>query len=322
MKILVTGSSGLVGKALVDELARAGHTVCRLLRPESPSGVGATKSVPLRWNPAIGELEGAAAGADAVVNLAGASIAGGRWTAARKKLLATSRVDATRQLVTAVGRLAPPPKVFVSASAVGYYGNRGDEELTEESASGNDFLAGVCRAWEEEAAKAERHGMRVVQLRFGIILAKQGGALQKMLPPFRMGVGGRLASGQQWMSWVTLADVVRVIQFALEGSGMRGATGVAPLRSAVNVAPVRGALNVVAPQPVRNVEFTRALAKALRRPAIFPAPAFALRLALGEMAEALLLSSQRVLPKKLEQAGYTFLHPEIGGALAAILTTR
>src|SRR3989442_6898646 len=257
MKILVTGSSGLVGMALVDELARAGHTVCRLLRPESPSGVGATKSVPLRWNRATGELEGAAAGADAVVNLAGASIAGGRWTAARKKLLATSRVDATRQLVTAAGRLAPPPKVLVSASAVGYYGSRGDEELTEESASGNDFLAGVCRPWEPEAAKAERHGMRVVQLRFGIILAKQGGALQKMLPPFRMGVGGRLGSGQQWMSWVSLADVVRVIQFALEGVAVRGQ---------VNVAPVRGALNVVAPQPVRNVEFTRALAKALRRP--------------------------------------------------------
>ena len=164
--------------------------------------------------------------------------------------------------------------------------------------------------------------MRVVQLRFWIILSKQGGALQKMLPTFRIGVGGRIGSVQKWMSWVTLANVVRVIQFALEGSGMRGATGVAPLRSAVNVAPVRGALNVVAPQPVRNVEFTRALAKALRRPAIFPAPAFALRLALGEMAEALLLSSQRVLPKKLEQAGYTFLHPEIGGALAAILTRR
>ena len=322
MKILVTGSTGLVGTALVKALSQEGHTLCRLLRPQSVVAGGTKTGFDVPWNPATGELEGAAAGADAVVNLAGASIAGGRWTAARKKLLATSRVDATRQLVTAVGRLAPPPKVFVSASAVGYYGSRGDEELTEESASGNDFLAGLCRAWEEEAAKAERHGMRVAHLRFGIILAKQGGALQKMLPPFRMGVGGRLGSGQQWMSWVTLADVVRVIQFALEGSGMRGATGVAPLRSAVNVAPVRGALNVVAPQPVRNVEFTRALAKALRRPAIFPAPAFALRLALGEMAEALLLSSQRVLPKKLEQAGYTFLHPEIGGALAAILTTR
>ena len=314
MKILVTGSTGLVGTALVKALSQEGHTLCRLLRPQSVVAGGTKTGFDVPWNPATGELEGAAAGADAVVNLAGASIAGGRWTAARKKLLATSRVDATRQLVTAVGRLAPPPKVFVSASAVGYYGNRGDEELTEESASGNDFLAGVCRAWEEEAAKAERHGMRVVQLRFGIILAKQGGALQKMLPPFRMGVGGRLGSGQQWMSWVTLADVVRVIQFALEGSAMRGATGVAPLRS--------GALNVVAPQPVRNVEFTRALAKELRRSAIFPAPAFALRLVLGEMAEALLLSSQRVLPKKLEQAGYNFLHPELGGALAAVLATK
>ena len=304
MKILVTGSSGLVGTALVGELLRGGHTVFRLLRPESSAGAVSTKGIALRWNPTTGELEGAAGGANAVVNLAGASIAGGRWTAARKRLLATSRVEATRQLVAAVARLVPPPKIFVSASAIGYYGNRGDELLTEDSAPGDDFLSGVCRAWEAEAAKAKEHGMRVVQLRFGIILAKHGGALQKMLLPFRLGVGGRLGSGQQWMSWVTLADVVAIIQLALQTDSLRG--------------PV----NAVAPQPVSNAEFTRALAKALHRPAIFPAPALALRLALGEMADALLLSSQRMMPKRLEQSGYGFLHPELGGALAAMLATK
>ena len=304
MKILVTGSSGLVGTALVAELTRAGHTVCRLLRPESASQPGPTKGIPVRWNPATGELEGTAAGADAVVNLAGASIASGRWNEGRKRLLATSRVDATRQLVAAMGKLNPRPRTFISASAIGYYGNRDDESLTEESAPGNDFLTELCVAWEAEAAKAREHGLRVAQLRFGIVLAKQGGALAKMLLPFRLGAGGRIGSGRQWMSWVTLEDVVAVIRFALENSA------------------VNGAFNAVAPQPVRNADFTRILAKALHRPAIFPAPAFALRLALGEMADALLLSSQRVVPKKLEQAGYRFLHPELAGALAAVLSER
>ena len=304
MKILVTGSSGLVGTALVAELTRAGHTVCRLLRPESTSAPGPTKGIPVRWNPATGELEGTAAGADAVVNLAGASIASGRWNEGRKRLLATSRVDATRQFVAAMGKLNPRPRTFISASAIGYYGSRGDESLTEESAPGNDFLAGLCVAWEAEAAKAREHGLRVAQLRFGIILAKHGGALAKMLLPFRLGAGGRVGSGRQWMSWVALEDVVAMIRFALENSA------------------VSGAFNAVAPQPVRNVEFTRVLARALHRPAIFPAPPFALRLALGEMADALLLSSQRVVPRKVEQAGYRFVHPELAGALAAVLSER
>lgn len=298
MKILVTGSSGLVGTALVERLVGEGHTVCRLMRPESQTSGG---GIAVRWNPAAGEIDAAAAGADAVVHLAGASIAGGRWNAARKAVLRSSRVDATRLLVSALARLRPTPKVMIAAAAVGYYGNRGDETLTEESAPGSDFLSRMARDWEAEAAKAEALGIRVARLRFGVILAKRGGALGKMLPAFRLGVGGRLGSGRQWMSWLTLDEAVAMIQFAL-----------------VNEA-ARGALNAVAPEPVRNAEFTRVLAKALRRPAIFPAPAFALRLALGEMADALLLSSQRAVPRKLQELGYRFAHPELTAALEQVL---
>jgi len=189
----------------------------------------------------------------------------------------------------------------VSASAIGIYGNRGDELLTEESKAGTDFLADLARDWEAEALKAEALGIRVVLARFGIILSREGGALAKMLLPFKLGAGGRLGSGEQWMSWVTLEDVIGVLRMAIEK------------------ATVRGVVNVVAPQPVKNTEFTKVLAKALHRPALLPAPAFALRLALGEMADALLLSSQRVAPKTLEQAGYRFLRPELPAALSAIL---
>lgn len=301
MKILVTGSTGLVGTALVSALLREGHAVRRLLRPESKSPL-AGGGIPVRWNLATGELEGAAAGTDAVVNLAGASIASGRWSEKRKALLRTSRVGATRQLVASLARLDPPPRVLISASAIGYYGNRGNELLDEESAPGDDFLGKLCVEWEAEAAKAEATGMRVVHMRFGIIMAKHGGALQKMLPPFRLGAGGRLGSGQQWMSWVMLEDIVSMIRFSLENDSLRGP------------------MNAVAPQPARNLDFTRALARALHRPAIFPAPAIALRLALGEMADALLLSSQRVLPQKLEKFGYRFLHSDLASALAAVLS--
>ncbi|HVS74090.1 MAG TPA: TIGR01777 family oxidoreductase [Candidatus Acidoferrales bacterium] len=301
MKILVTGSTGLVGTALTGALLREGHTVCRLVRPESAASVQGGGEIAVKWNPATGEMEGSAAGADAVVNLAGASIASGRWNAARKSLLLSSRVNATRQLVGALGRLNPAPKVLVSAAATGYYGNRGDNVLTEESAPGDGFLAELARDWEAEAARAEALGMRVARLRFGVILAKRGGALPQMMLPFRLGAGGRIGSGRQWMSWLTLDDAVAMIRFALENEA------------------ARGALNAVAPQAVRNAEFTRALAKALHRPAIFPAPAFALRLALGEMADALLLSSQRVVPQKLQQMGYRFVHPELAGALEEVL---
>jgi uncharacterized protein len=303
MKILVTGSTGLVGNALVSALAKDGHTVCRLMRPESAVAGGTKDGFNVAWNPATGELGGAAVGADAVVNLAGASIAGGRWTAERKALLRTSRIDTTRALVTALAKMNARPRVLVSASAIGIYGNRGDELLTEESKAGSDFLAGLAQEWEAEALKAEALGIRVMLARFGIILAREGGALAKMLLPFKLAVGGKLGSGQQWMSWVTLEDVVEI------------------LRMAVEKADARGAVNVVAPQPVRNAEFTKVLAKSLHRPALFPAPAFALRLVLGEMADALLLSSQHVAPQRLEQSGYQFLHADLASAMAAMLAT-
>ncbi len=301
MKILVTGSSGLVGTALGSVLARAGHTVCRLVRPQSASGERAAEGFAVEWNPATGELGGAGVGADAVVNLAGASIADGRWSKQRKELLGASRIDTTRVLVNALAKMNARPSVLVSASAIGIYGNRGDETLTEESTPGTDFLAGLAQEWEAEALKAEALGIRVVLARFGIILAREGGALPKMLTPFKLGVGGRLGSGRHWMSWVTLEDVVGALRLTVENSS------------------ARGAINFVAPQPVQNVEFTKVLAKALHRPALFPAPAFALRLAVGEMADALLLSSQRVVPRALEKLGYRYLQPDLMTALAAIL---
>jgi uncharacterized protein len=304
MKVLVTGSSGLVGTALGQTLARAGHTVCRLVRPESAAGEGANEGFAVAWNPATGELGGAGVGADAVVNLAGASIADGRWTTQRKEQLRTSRIDTTRALVNALAKMNARPSVLVSASAIGIYGNRSDETLTEASKPGTDFLAGLAQEWEAEALKAEALGIRVVLARFGIILAREGGALPKMLLPFKFGAGGKLGSGQQWMSWVTLEDVVGILRFAIENNSARG--------------PV----NIVSPQPVQNAEFTKVLAKALHRPALFPAPAFALRLALGETADALLLSSQRVAPQVLGKLGYRFLHADLTSALAAVLARR
>lgn len=303
MKILMTGSTGFVGTALCQDLQRAGHTVCRLVRP----GTAADKSrgadgFDVNWNPATGELGGAAVGADAVVNLAGASIAEGRWTTERKKLLLASRVDTTRALVQALSKMAARPRVLVSASGIGYYGSCGDQVLTEESPLGQDFLSRLGQEWEAEAAKAEALGIRVVRARFGIILAKHGGALPRMARPFLWGVGGKVGSGKQWMSWVTIQDVVGILRFALENGA------------------ARGPLNVVSPQPVRNAEFTKVLAKALHRPAFFPAPAFALRLLLGEMADELLLSSQRALPAQLEKLGYRFLFPDLEAALSRMFS--
>ena len=310
MKILVTGSSGLVGTALATALASAGHTVCRLVRPQSAAGAAAKEGFAVAWNPATGELGGAGVGSDAVVNLAGASIADGRWTPERKALLRSSRINTTHALVNAIAKMNARPNVLVSASAIGIYGDRGDETLTEESKPGTDFLARVAQEWEAEAMNAEALGVRVVLARFGIILAREGGALLKMMLPFKIGAGGKLGSGRQWMSWVTLQDVVAILRLAIEGASSKGA---------VNAAPARGAINVVSPQPLQNVEFTKVLAKVMHRPAVFPAPVFALRLALGEMADALLLSSQRVAPQALEKVGYRFLHPDLTSALDAIL---
>ncbi|MGB2622553.1 MAG: TIGR01777 family oxidoreductase [Candidatus Acidiferrum sp.] len=301
MKILVTGSSGLVGTALVRSLVEAGHTVCRLVRPNTVQKLHANDGFQVAWNPETGELGGAAVGADAVVNLAGASIAGKRWTSQRKAELRSSRIDTTRALVIALAKMNARPRVLVSASATGFYGDRGDELLTEESSPGTDFISTLAKAWEAEALKAEALGIRVVILRFGIALARDGGALPKMMLPFRFFAGGKIGSGKQWMSWIALEDVIEILRFALENG------------------EVRGPVNLVSPQPVQSAEFTKTLAAVLHRPALFPVPPFALRLALGEMADALLLSSQRVLPQKLEKFGYRFLHADLRSALDAVL---
>jgi uncharacterized protein len=329
MRVVITGSSGLVGSALTDSLVRDGHTVVRLVRTgakkEDRKSGGKRRQkqsersgqrsdggtiVNVAWNPNTCDLEGEPfgadrdkiEGADAAVNLAGASIAGESWSEERKALLRSSRVHITRELVCALEKLEDGPKALISASAIGYYGNRGDEVLTEEGKAGDGFLARLAQEWEAEAVKAEALGMRVARLRFGIILAKHGGALPQMMRPFKLGAGGRIGSGQQWMSWITLADTVAVIRKVLENRA------------------VSGAVNVVAPQPVRNADFARALGRAMHRPAIFPTPAFALKFALGEMAEALLLASQRVAPARLEQLGHRFSQCDLSSALASVLT--
>ena len=297
MKVAITGASGLVGTALVNALESDGHKVVRLVRPG-----GTVLAEDVRWNPAAAELDAAALeGCDAVVNLAGASIGEGRWSEKRKQILRDSRVDSTRVLVSGLAKLNQKPQVLVSASAVGYYGDRGDEALSEASGPGNDFLAKLACEWEAEALKAETASIRTVILRFGVILSAHGGALPRMLTPFRMGVGGRLGSGKQWMSWLTLDEAVDLTRHAIENGELRGQ------------------VNAVSPNPIRNADFTQVLAHVLRRPALFPAPAFALRLMLGEMADALLLSSQRVAPRRLETAGYSFRNPDLEPALRVLL---
>jgi uncharacterized protein len=331
MKIVIAGSSGLVGTALTRSLVNDGHTVVRLQRSGSTAkkeGKGGRRNekegersaqkndlgkiIDVAWNPNTCDLEGEPFGAeqekvegsDALVNLAGAPISDQTWSAERKAILRSSRIHITRELVCSLEKLEDGPKTIVSASAIGYYGNRGNEILTEESKPGDDFLARLALEWEAEAVKAEAMGLRVVRLRFGIILTKHGGALPQMMRPFKFGVGGRMGSGQQWMSWIALQDTVNVIREALRNRA------------------VIGALNVVAPQPVRNADFAQALGRAMHRPAIVPAPAFALEFALGEMAEALLLASQRVVPSRLEQLGYRFAQRDLSAALTSILAER
>lgn len=301
MKILITGASGLVGSRLMPALKSLGHEVIGLTREKSPA-----RGDSAFWDPQGGFIDaGALAGCDAAVNLAGESIAAGRWTAGRKRAIRDSRVNATTTIAQALATLEPRPRVLVNASAVGYYGSRGDELLDESSSSGSgDFLSGVCRDWEAATEPAVRTGIRVVMTRFGVILSKQGGALAKMLTPFKLGLGGKIGSGRQYMSWVAIDDVVGAIVHTLQTETLSG--------------PV----NVVAPQPITNAEFTKTLGKVLSRPTIFPMPAFAAKLAFGEMGEELLLGGQRVRPTRLLESDYTFKYPEIEAALRHVLTKR
>ncbi len=296
MKILVTGSTGLVGSALVPSLGAKGHEIIRAVRRPTD------KAGEVYWNPEEGSIDAARlTGLDAAVHLAGENIAE-RWTDEKKRRIRESRVKGTRLLSETLARLEPRLRVLVSASAIGIYGNRGGEILTEESSHGDDFLAEVCREWEAATAPASESGLRVVNIRIGIVLSRKGGALAKMLTPFKLGVGGKVGSGQQFMSWVALDDVVGIIEHALTNESLSG--------------PV----NAVAPTPVTNLEFTKTLGSAISRPTIFPIPAFGLKLAFGEeMAEGTLLSSARVEPARLKESGYQFKHPTLEGALRHVL---
>jgi uncharacterized protein (TIGR01777 family) len=292
MRILISGASGLIGTALRPALTSAGHASSALVRHAPGPGE-------LQWNPGQPLDPQALTGFDAIVHLAGKNISG-RWTEKFKREVRESRVSGTQTLATAAAesfRGTGTPRVFVAASATGYYGNRGDEELTEDSRPGSGFLAEVCEEWEAAANPAAQAGVRVVNIRIGVVLAKQGGALPAMLPAFRLGLGGPVGDGRQYWSWVTLDDVVGIFLFALGNDRLRG--------------PV----NAVAPQAVRNREFVRALGEALHRPAFFPLPAFVVRTLFGEMGDSLLLSSALVRPSKLEAAGYVFRHPALGEAL-------
>ncbi len=289
----------MLGTALRQALAGRAATLMQLVRRES---IAAGQ---LRWNPAASPAIADTApleGLRASIHLSGASVAGHRWTPAWKREMVVSRVESTRALAVALTRLRQPPKALLVASATGIYGDRGDAILDESAETGKGFLAGLCREWEAAAQPAVEAGIRVVHLRFGVVLGP-GGALAKMLPLFRLGLGGRLGSGRQWMSWISLADAVAAVLFVLDTPGLAG--------------PV----NLTAPSPVTNAEFTRALGRALHRPAILPAPAFALRLALGQMADEALLSSARAVPNRLTAAGFRFTHPTVDGALAAALAT-
>ncbi len=296
MRIAVTGSHGLVGSALVSLLAAGGHQPIRLVRGE------AREENALRWDPTGGIRDPSGLeGLDGVVHLAGENIAAGRWTPERKVAIRGSRVESTRRLSEDLGHLTRRPCVLVAASAVGFYGDRGDEVLREESPPGSGFLAEVCREWEAAADPAVRAGIRVAHTRFGMVLSPTGGALKRMLLPFRLGLGGAIGTGRQFVSWIALDDAIGAILHILSHEALRG--------------PV----NVVAPAAVTNAEFVRALGRALSRPAVATLPAPAVRFIFGEMAEELLLASARVLPARLQQSGYTFQFPELADALRHLL---
>ena len=300
MKILVTGSRGLIGSALIPVLNKKGYEVTRLVR-----GKTIRKKNRIRWDPANGVLDPTRIeGFDAVVHLAGEGIAKGRWTVKRKAKIHDSRVKGTKLLSDTLARLKQPPKVLVSASAIGYYGDRVREVLNEDSPSGSGFLPVVCREWENATQPAVDAGIRVVFLRTGMVLARRGGALPKMALPFSLGLGGKVGNGNQFMSWISLDDMVGAIVHALETDDLTG--------------PV----NAVSPHPVTNKQFTLTLGKVLNRPTFFSVPAAFLRLRFGEMADALLLASTRVEPARLQASGYAFQHPELESALRHVLRKR
>ena len=297
MKVLVSGASGLIGSALGRKLADEGHEVIRMVRRLPQPG-----EKEISWNPGTGSLLAVdLEGMDAVVHLAGENIAAGRWTEARKQRLRDSRIRGTRLLCENLRQLREPPQVLVCASAIGYYGDRGERELDEGAEPGEGFLAGLVQEWEGATAPAAESGIRVVLARFGVVLSSAGGALAKQLLPFRLGLGGRVGDGRQYVSWIGLDDAVGTICHALGCESLDG--------------PV----NVVAPNPVTNAEYTRALGRVLRRPTPFVLPAWGARLALGEMADELLLASARVRPGRLTDTGYAFQYPELEGALRCAL---
>jgi uncharacterized protein len=293
-RILISGASGLIGSALASVLESHGHQVARLVR--RPKGNGNEK----QWDPMHEVSPQLVSGFDSVIHLSGESVAG-RWTAEKKRQIRESRVVSTKNLSWALAKAERPPSIFICASAIGFYGNRGDEVLTEESPPGTGFLPEVCREWEAATDPAVRAGIRSVNLRFGIVLSPRGGALKQMLLPFRLGLGGRIGSGRQWYSWIHIDDVVAAILYTLA----------APT--------VIGPVNMTVPNPVSNAEFTRTLASALRRPAFFAVPTFAAKLAFGEFAEEGLLASARVIPKKLVDTGFQFRYQELERALADLV---
>jgi uncharacterized protein len=296
MDVVVTGSSGLIGTALKSALERAGHRMVPMVRSEASGDA-------IRWDPDRGEIDsGGLEGVDAVVHLAGEGIGARRWNEAHKAKVKSSRISGTTLLAQTLAKLNKAPQVLVSGSAVGYYGDRGDEVLTESSRPGSDFLADVCTAWEAAAALAREAGIRVAHVRTGIVLSGRGGVLPRMIMPFKFGAGGKLGSGRQWMSWISLEDEVAAILHLLGNDDLAGA------------------FNLTAPNPVTNADMTKAIGAALHRPTFLPAPAFALKAALGpEMAEELLLVSQRALPTRLLDSGFTFARPEVTDALKTAL---
>ena len=290
MKVVVSGASGLIGSALVAALEAAGHDVLRLVRRP------ARDSTEVSWDPAADTIDSAAlAGVDAGVNLSGANL-NRRWTAARKREIRDSRVSSTSLLARTLAELEPRPRVFLSAGGCGIYGDRGDEVLTEESKLGTGFLADVGRAWEAAAEPARAAGLRVVSFRQGMVLARDGGALRHMLLPFKLGVGGRVASGRQWWSWVSLDDLVAAYLFVLESE-------------------LTGPVNLASPNPASSAAFAKALGRALHRPAVLPVPAFTIKVLFGERGEAVVLEGQRTLPARLLDAGFRFAHADLDAAL-------